>query len=218
MFEEMRRTLNAVGDYSDSEGEYETDSDTVDNNTTTTATVGKVNVETTPANNSATHTTTENNTNADTTKNNKTGSNGNGTPHNNITDETNGEQGFGGNSFWLLFQVHLSAQLQLSPHCSYIVTNMKAYYSGLSSILESSKIDLSYTQPPPGSATEETIGEPEKAKKKKRKKTKKAKIELEDYLACEDATDPQAENPYDMYVNMCGSPSMAHVFMARVHS
>ncbi|KAH7031748.1 Argonaute siRNA chaperone complex subunit Arb1-domain-containing protein, partial [Linnemannia elongata] len=38
--------------------------------------------------------------------------------------------------------------------------------------------------------------EPEKAKKKKRKKTKKAKIELEDYLACEDGTDP-VENPYD---------------------
>ncbi|KAG0289212.1 hypothetical protein BGZ96_007188, partial [Linnemannia gamsii] len=61
-----------------------------------------------------------------------------------------------------------------------------------------SKINLSYTQPPPGSATEGTTGEPEKAKKKKRKKSKKAKIELEDYLACEDATDPQAENPYDI--------------------
>ncbi|KAG0285688.1 hypothetical protein BGZ96_010103, partial [Linnemannia gamsii] len=74
MFEEMRRTLNAVGDYSDSEDEYETDSDTVDNATTTT---DKVNVENTS------HTATENN---------RTSSNGNGTPHNNIMDETNGEQ------------------------------------------------------------------------------------------------------------------------------
>lgn len=74
-------------------------------------------------------------------------------------------------------------------------------------IIETSKISLSYTRPP---TAEETTGEPEKAKKKKRKKTKKAKIELEDYLACEDGTDP-VENPYDRYVHICASLCMVCV-------
>lgn len=74
--------------------------------------------------------------------------------------------------------------------------------------IENSKISLSYTRPPPA---EGTTGEPEKAKRKKRKKTKKAKIELEDYLACEDGTDPLVENPYDTYVHTCAPLSMAYV-------
>ncbi|KAK5808868.1 Argonaute siRNA chaperone complex subunit Arb1-domain-containing protein [Linnemannia elongata] len=149
MFDEMRRTLNAEGDYNDSEDEYETNSDTEVNNTTsavttkdkvTAETAGKANAETT--------------SNALPTSNNTT-ANLNTTEHsNNGTDDTNGEQEYD----------------------------------------ETSKISLSYTRPP---TAEETTGEPEKAKKKKRKKTKKAKIELEDYLACEDGTDPLVENPYD---------------------
>ncbi|KAG9067886.1 hypothetical protein KI688_011477 [Linnemannia hyalina] len=166
MFDEMRRTLNAEGDYSDSEDEYETDSDTEDNSTTTAVpTKDKVNAGTTDKADAKTTTnidTTENNNNSSSdnsnsnNNNNTNKSNSNGAPHNNnSTDGTSGEQ----------------------------ESN------------ENSKINLGYTQPQPA---EGTIGEPEKAKKKKRKKTKKAKIELEDYLACEDGTDPLVENPYDI--------------------
>ena len=81
--------------------------------------------------------------------------------------------------------------------------------------IENSKISLSYTRPPPA---EGTTDEPEKAKKKKKKKNKKAKIELEDYLACEDGTDPLVENPYDRYVHICASLPWPVSFMARVRS
>ncbi|KAF9122367.1 hypothetical protein BGW39_009792 [Mortierella sp. 14UC] len=156
MFEEMRRTLNAVGDYPDSDSEYETDTEDEGNTTATVSTTAD------NANNATTNNTITDNTNE------SSGSSSNPTNHKDsdapskktIDDATEEEQG---------------------P--------------------DAEKISLSYTQPPPGTITTATTNgetdEPEKKKRKKRKKTKKAKIELEDYLTVEDATDLAAEDPYD---------------------
>ncbi|KAF8947050.1 hypothetical protein BGZ47_010392 [Haplosporangium gracile] len=104
MFDEMRRTLNAEGDYSDSEDEYETGSDAEDNNTTAATTTDKTIPTATTATDKAdaetaltTKISNNSDTNTGTTKNN-INSNGNGALHSNSADDKDGEQEYDENS------------------------------------------------------------------------------------------------------------------------
>jgi len=128
MFEEMRRTLNGVGDYSDSESEYETDSDGEDNETTD---VGK--------SSESTNGTQNDNNNNNNIQNNTNGTSGtSGTATNNGKDGSTEEQDSDRNLFpfsdnclrglRFLFCLDTSTYLLIYP----IATNHNLLCCGLS--------------------------------------------------------------------------------------
>ncbi|KAG0271590.1 hypothetical protein BGZ95_000585 [Linnemannia exigua] len=96
MFEEMRRTLNAVGDYPDSESEYETDSGNEDedssHNKTNKSIATSSTAENTNSNATLSNGTSTNNANVSTSSNTNTNGKDSGAPSKKSTDGTAEDQ------------------------------------------------------------------------------------------------------------------------------